>query len=171
MNQTLRRRAEVVTSLARERGKTIVTAESCTAGSLVHLLAQCEGAGDALQGGFVAYMKANKVASLGVGEKFLAEHTAVSAAVARAMAAGALTRSPADVVAAITGVAGPDPDEDGNPVGLVYIAVGATGGEIQVERYTFGERPKSEICSAAVKAALTMLETLLLAATPGPTHG
>ena len=44
-------------------------------------------------------------------------------------------RSPADTAVAITGVAGPEPDEDGNPVGLVCIAVkGSNGPEIQIER-------------------------------------
>src|SRR4029453_4140413 len=109
--------AERVMQLARERRMTIATVESCTAGSLAHLLSQAEGASDTLHGGFGVYTKENKTASVGVPPELLQAHTAVSAEVAQAMATGGLGRCPADVVVAITGVAGPDPDEDGNPVG------------------------------------------------------
>ena len=77
-----------------------------------------------LHGGFVTCTKANKTAALGVRRDLLyGPLGAVSPEVAMAMAEGALARSPADVAIAITGVAGPDKDEDGNPVGLVCIAV------------------------------------------------
>ena len=108
--------------LARERRMTLATVESCTAGSLAYLLSQAEGASDTLHGGFIVYTKENKTAALGVPKELLATHTAVSAEVAGAMAKGGLSRCPADFVVSITGVAGPDPDEDGNPVGLVYVA-------------------------------------------------
>src|SRR5690349_18050832 len=100
----------------------LATMESCTAGALVHLLARAEGASDAVHGGFVVYTKDNKIAAVGVPVELLASHTAVSAEVALAMATGGLARCPASLVASITGVAGPEPDEDGNPVGLVYVA-------------------------------------------------
>src|SRR4051812_32607862 len=61
----------------------------------------------------------NKIKSLGISDELLREKGAVCCDVAVAMAQGALARSPADLAVSITGVAGPDPDEDGNPVGLV----------------------------------------------------
>ena len=84
---------------------TLVTVESCTAGSLVHLLSQAAGASETLHGGFVVYTKENKIKAIGVPQELLKRHTAVSAEV---MAAGSLVRCPATLVAAITGVA-PDP--------------------------------------------------------------
>jgi nicotinamide-nucleotide amidase len=147
--------------LAADRRMTLATVESCTAGSLVYLLSQAPGASDTLHGGFVVYTKENKTKAVGVPKRLLDRHTAVSGEVAEAMAAGGLERCPASLVVAITGVAGPDPDEDGNPVGLVYIAVAARDGRKRVIRHEFGEREKNEICRAAMRAALTLLEELL----------
>jgi nicotinamide-nucleotide amidase len=166
MNKAVKDQAEAVMKLARERRMTVATVESCTAGSLAHLLSQAEGASDTLHGGFVVYTKENKSAAVGVPRELLAAHTAVSAEVAQAMAKGGLSRCPADFMLAITGVAGPDPDEDGNPVGLVYVAIAARDGRSRVVRYEFGQREKSEICAAAIARALTLLEELLTAQVP-----
>ena len=106
---------------------TIVTAESRTAGKLSALLSEAPGAGEHLHGSFVTYTKANKVEALRRCRELPNAKGAVCREVAVAMAEGALHRSPADVAVAITGVAGPDPDEDGNPVGLVCIAVARNG--------------------------------------------
>ena len=115
--------AERALAMARQGNVTIVTAESCTAGKLSALLSETPGAAENLHGGFVAYTKANKVKSLGVSADLLRRKGAVCPDVALAMAEGALARSPASLAVSITGVAGPDPDEDGNPVGFVCIAV------------------------------------------------
>lgn len=69
---------------------------------------------------------------MGVPRDVLLSHTAVSAPLARAMALGGLSRSPADVAPAVTGVAGPEPDEDGNPVGLAFVAGAVRGGRCEV---------------------------------------
>ena len=61
----------------------------------------------------------------------------------------------------LTGVAGPEPDEDGNPVGLVYVAAVRRDGRIKAARHEFGNRAKDEICSAAIGAALALVEELL----------
>jgi nicotinamide-nucleotide amidase len=155
-----------VMRLMRERRLTIATVESCTAGALAHLLSQAEGASDTLHGGFIVYTKANKTAAVGVCKQLLARHTAVSAEVAQAMAKGALARCPADIALAITGVAGPEPDEDGNPVGLVYVAVAIRNGLIKAARHEFGERGRDEICRAAMGATLALAEELLTAQVP-----
>ena len=78
---------------------------------------------------------------------------------------GAVARCPADIVAAITGVAGPESDEDGNPVGLVVVAVAARDGRTRAERHDFGQRDTNEICAAASAAALRLVESLLDEAT------
>ena len=112
---------------AKAKNCSIVTAESCTAGKLSGLLAEAPGAGAFLHGGFVSYTKDNKIKALGVSPELLKEKGAVCIDVAVEMARGALARSPASVAVAITGVAGPEPDEDDNPVGLVCIAVTRQG--------------------------------------------
>ena len=93
----------------------------------------------------------------------LVAHTAVSAEVAEAMAVGGLARCPANFAVAITGVAGPAPDEDGNDVGLVYVAVAARDGRKRVARHEFGRRDKKQICAAAIAAVLMLLKHLLSA--------
>jgi PncC family amidohydrolase len=122
---------------------------------------QGEGASEVFQGGFVVYTKAAKSAAVGVPGSLIDRHTAVSREVALAMARGGLERIPADVVVAITGVAGPDPDEHGNPVGLVHIAaVSRHGGERHVER-RFGQRSKEEILQSSMRDGLTLLAELV----------
>lgn len=76
---------------------------------------------------------------LGVPHDVIAASTAVSQAVAEAMARGVLERCPADVAVAITGVAGPEPDEDGNPVGLMHVAVAARGRSILRRKHQLGQ--------------------------------
>jgi nicotinamide-nucleotide amidase len=147
-----------VVSKARARSVTLVTAESCTAGELANLLANALGASDVLHGGFVVYSKEHKTVALGVLPALLAEHSAVSCEVAQAMAIGALERSTADIAISVTGVLGPEPDEDGNPVGLVYIGMVKRNGFTQVDNTQFGERPKEEICAAVLERALLLLE-------------
>jgi nicotinamide-nucleotide amidase len=93
-------------------------------------------------------------------------HTAVSAEVAQAMATGGLKRCPATIVASITGVAGPEPDEDGNPVGLVFVAAAARDGRLKVARHEFRPGDKDRICGAAVEAALGLLDDMLRAHVP-----
>jgi PncC family amidohydrolase len=117
------------------RKLTLITAESCTAGALAQRLADTPGAGQQFHGGFVTYTKAQKTSALGVPSDLLRQKGAVCAEVARAMAEGALRHAKADLAAAITGVAGPEPDEDGNPVGRVCIAIACrTGGAEAFER-------------------------------------
>jgi PncC family amidohydrolase len=166
MTALLKDRAEQVSKLAKERRMTLATVESCTAGSLAHLLSQAEGASETLHGGFVVYTKTNKTMAVGVPNELIATHTAVSAEVAQAMAEGGLARSPADIVVAITGVAGPEPDEDGNPVGRVFVAAAARDGRRRVSCHDHGKMPKDDICDAAMATALDLIEQLLRTAHP-----
>jgi nicotinamide-nucleotide amidase len=119
--------ADALIERAKQAGLGIVTAESCTAGLMCQILSDAEGASQIFQGGFVTYTKEHKSCALGVPEALLREKGAVCTEVARAMAEGALRRSKAGISAAITGVAGPEADEDGNPVGRVCMAVARRG--------------------------------------------
>lgn len=149
--------AAQVVGRAAELGATIVTAESCTAGALAHLLSAAPGAGGVLHGGFVSYTKDFKIRCLGVPAGLIEAQSAVCEDVAVTMARCALKQSPdAEIAIAITGVLGPEPDEDDNPVGLVYVAAVA-GGWIACERLGGGtERP--EILRQALGRALELLD-------------
>ncbi|HWM46225.1 MAG TPA: CinA family protein [Xanthobacteraceae bacterium] len=149
--------AKQILAIAQQRDLSIVTAESCTAGKLAALLSEAPGAADRLHGAFVTYTKANKTAALGVDARLLARKSAVCPEVAIAMAQGALARSPASLGVAITGVAGPAPDEDGNPVGLVCLAVARTGREpVHVER-RYGGLGREAVQERAMADALALL--------------
>ena len=108
---------------AKSNRLTICTAESCSAGRLALVLSKGEGASQHLMGGVVAYTKEMKIRALGVPAELIQRGTAVCADVAEAMARGACRLSGAKLAVSITGVAGPEPDEDGNPVGLIYCSV------------------------------------------------
>jgi nicotinamide-nucleotide amidase len=122
--------AEIVLDLARARGLTLATAESCTGGLVASRLTAVPGSSDIFRGGVVAYADDVKEHELGVGASVLAEHGAVSAETARGMAEGARSRLGTDVAVAVTGIAGPGGGTDDKPVGLVFLhAVGPDGEE------------------------------------------
>jgi nicotinamide-nucleotide amidase len=158
IDAALVKRATEVVELAKERGRTIVTAESCTGGLLAAVLSEAPGAGTQLQGGFVTYTKDQKTIALGIPRALLERESAVSEAVARAMAEGALARSIGDLSVSITGVAGPEPDEDGNPVGLVHIAAARRGGATLHHKHQFSDIGRGKVLYRAVMAALDLLE-------------
>ncbi|MDX2157054.1 MAG: CinA family protein [Hyphomicrobiaceae bacterium] len=134
---------------------TLITAESCTGGALAVALTEAPQAASRVHGGFVVYTKQCKSIVLGVPSTLIAAHTAVSEEVAGAMATCALDRSPASIAMAITGVAGPEPDEDGNPVGLVYVAAARRAGPVMVERLNLAG-DKAAICSGAMAAVIRL---------------
>src|SRR5271167_2191858 len=103
----LLRLAEVVLLEAREQKLRIATAESCTGGLIAGLLTEIAGSSDVFDRGFVTYSNDSKQQSLGVPQELLVAHGAVSEAVARAMAEGALRHSLAEISVAVTGIAGP----------------------------------------------------------------
>jgi nicotinamide-nucleotide amidase len=104
-------------------GRTIATAESCTAGLVAARLTDRPGSSDYVAGGVVSYSNEAKRDLLGVDPRLLAEHGAVSEPVAEAMAAGALQRFDADTAVAITGIAGPGGGSPEKPVGTVCFSV------------------------------------------------
>ena len=125
-------------------GRRIATAESCTAGLLAARLTDRPGSSAYVAGGVVAYANEAKVALLGVESGLIAEHGAVSAEVAEAMAAGALDRFDADTAVAITGVAGPGGGSEDKPVGTVWFCVALSGGLTVTRRVQVpGERATS----------------------------
>lgn len=153
--------AEKVVRLMRERHKTIATAESCTAGLVAAVLANVDGAGDVLHGGFVSYSKPGKSMMLGVSADLLDRTGSVNEEVAAAMTGGALDRSPADVALSVTGVLGPEPDEDGNPVGRIFLGCAVRGGTVRIVRLELGKRPHDALRHETVIAALDLVADTL----------
>ena len=113
-----------VLQLLRERGASLTTAESCTGGLIASMLTRIPGSSDSFHAGFVTYSNAIKQSVLGVSEKTLSEHGAVSEEVVREMAGGALQRSGAGYTIAVSGIAGPGGGTADKPVGTVWLAWG-----------------------------------------------
>lgn len=154
----LERLAKEVLEQAEACGLTIAAAESCTAGRLARLLSDAPGAAHQFHGGVVAYTKPMKAAALGVCPTLLAEQGAVCEDTAKAMANGVLERTPAELAVSITGVAGPNPDEDGNPVGLVYCAIARRGEAAKAFRFLWDHCTKDEVLENALGEALRLLK-------------
>ena len=143
--------------LAQLRGKTLVTAESLTGGGIGALLTSVPGASQVYKGGVISYTDEVKRELLGVPGAYLTEFGAVSAPVAEAMAMGAKLYLQADVAVSVTGLAGPDGDAYGNPVGMVFIGYADAKG-VSVGEYHFsGDR--EEVRNQTILAALDLILT------------
>lgn len=147
-----------VLRLLRAAGHTLAVAESCTGGWLGRDLTSVPGASDSFWGGVIAYDNSAKLRVLGVSPETLAEHGAVSEAIAREMAAGVRTLSSSTWSLAITGIAGPSGGTAHRPVGTVCVAV--AGPVDSCCTYSLqGDRER--IRGEAVARALGLLEQVL----------
>lgn len=113
---------EALASLLLARGQLLATAESCTGGLIAASCTELAGSSAWFERGFVTYSNEAKTELLGVPAALIAQHGAVSEEVAKAMAAGALAHSRADIAVAVTGVAGPSGGSQAKPVGTVWLA-------------------------------------------------
>ncbi len=154
----LSRHADALVALLRRKKMTIVTAESCTAGLIAAALSLAGGASDILEGAFVAYTKDQKTQALGVPAELLRREGAVNAEVARRMALGARKRSKAKIALSVTGILGPFPDDDGNPVGLVYFGVSAGRGAPRVHERRFERMSHDRLRCLTVLTAFDLIE-------------
>ena len=150
---------EHILELCRERGWTLATAESCTGGLVAVRLTSVPGSSDVFLGGIVAYDDGVKEHELDVPAALLAEHGAVSAEVAEAMAQGARKRLGADVAVAVTGIAGPGGGTPEKPVGLVYLHAEGPDGGVGQEFSFPGDRAAIRARSAV--GALHLVRRLL----------
>jgi nicotinamide-nucleotide amidase len=155
----MRDAAERVLFACRKHGFKVVTAESCTGGLIAATLTAVAGSSDVVDRGFVTYSNESKREMIGVPWDAIVSHGAVSEPVARAMAAGALARSGAQLSVSVTGVAGPGGGSAEKPVGLVHFGASRTGFETIAERHVFpGDR--DGIRRLTVITALVMLVKL-----------
>lgn len=154
--------AERVVRRAIAAGAVIATAESCTGGLVAGALTSVPGSSAAVDRGFVTYSNAAKAEMLGVPMDLIDAHGAVSEAVARAMADGALAHSGAELAVSITGVAGPGGGSADKPVGLVHFGLATKHGETRHVERRFGDLGREGVRNASVLTALEMLDQALV---------
>jgi nicotinamide-nucleotide amidase len=124
------------------RQATLAVAESCTGGMIAERITSVPGSSRSFLGGAVVYSDALKQAFAGVAPDLIAEHGAVSAEVAKALASGIRQRTGATLGVGVTGIAGPTGATETKPVGLVYIAVSDSHKTESVERTFPGDRTR-----------------------------
>ncbi|HEX8599883.1 MAG TPA: CinA family protein [Chloroflexia bacterium] len=136
-------------------GLSVSVAESCTGGLLGGVLTELSGSSEYFLGGIIAYADSAKIALLGVDERTIVVHGAVSGPVALDMADGARRATGSDVAISITGIAGPTGGTEQKPVGTTFIGVSGLG-NTHVEQFVWtGDRAENR--AASVRAALEML--------------
>jgi len=154
---------EVVVQLLTERRQTVAIAESCTGGFLAHRITNVPGTSAIFLSGYLTYSNEAKTAMLGVAPRLIAEHGAVSDAVAKSMAEGARRQANASFALATTGIAGPGGGTEEKPVGTVFIALACDGSPTEA-RQLFYPDDRQTFKELTTQAALDMLLRRLLAA-------
>ncbi|WP_300391988.1 CinA family protein [Henriciella sp.] len=142
---------------ARDRRVKIAAAESCTGGLLAGLFTEFSGSSDVFERGYVTYSNRSKEEMLGVAGDIIADYGAVSEAVARLMAEGALENSRANLAIAVTGIAGPGGGTPMKPVGTVHIACARENKAVMHEACYFGDIGRHEVRVATLEAALELI--------------
>jgi len=137
----------------------LATAESCSGGLIAAACTDLSGSSNWFERGFISYSNAAKTELLGVDAALLARRGAVSAAVAQAMAQGALAHSHAQVAVAVTGVAGPTGGSRAKPVGTVWFGFALPGRVLTEKMHFIGDR--AAVRAATVQHALQRLTELL----------
>ena len=159
ISEGLADRATAILDLYRTQNLMIAAAESCTGGLIAASLTEIAGSSDVVDRGFVTYSNEAKNEAIGVDMALIKAHGAVSAEVATAMAAGALTHSRADTAVAVTGIAGPGGGTTDKPLGLVFIGGARLGHCPLVERHIF-DGDRNQVRYATVLRAFDVLEQL-----------
>jgi nicotinamide-nucleotide amidase len=134
-------------------------AESCTGGGLGNRITHVPGSSEVFTGGVIAYSNEMKQKILGVSEKTLKTHGAVSRETAKEMACGVRELTGSDIAVAITGIAGPGGAARGKPVGLVLIHLSAADTEIGIHKVFPGERKTVKI--RTINESLNLLKKYL----------
>mgnify|MGYP003127397885 CR=1 FL=1 len=155
--QKLQNLALLTLDEARERRIKIATAESCTGGLIAALLTEFSGSSDVFERGFVTYSNRAKEEVLGIPGDMIADYGAVSEAVARMMAEGALEISRANLTIAVTGIAGPGGGTPMKPVGTVHIACARENKAVLHQACYFGDIGRHEVRMATIETALSMI--------------
>jgi nicotinamide-nucleotide amidase len=166
-DNVLRKLAATALEQCRKRKLKLVTAESCTGGLIAGCLTAIAGSSDVLDCGFITYSNRAKSELLGVPRALIARHGAVSEAVSKAMAKGALARSGAGIAIACTGIAGPTGGSAAKPVGRVHIALAWRGKAVRHAKKDYGAIGRDAVRRDTVRDALAMLVAALGVSAPG----
>jgi len=156
----------LLADLLQTKGWKLATAESCTGGMIAAACTDLAGSSNWFERGFVSYSNDAKTELLSVEAALIARHGAVSEAVVRAMAAGAISHSKAQVAVAVTGVAGPAGGTAAKPVGTVWfafaqsVALPGSSFELVSEVRRF-DGDRAAVRTATVQHALQRLVELL----------
>ena len=135
--------------------KTLSVAESCTGGGIGAALTAVPGSSAFFKGGVICYCNEVKEQVLGVNRALLDQYGAVSSPVAGKMAAGVRAMMKTDIAVSVTGLAGPDGDSFGNPVGTVYIGYEDCNIAF-VNRYCF-DGDREDVRTQAIVMALKLI--------------
>lgn len=148
-------------SLLKEKGLTFAAAESLTGGLIGARFTALSGASAVFRGGAVTYCDEVKAGLLDIDPALIAQKHAVSEEVAAAMARGVRAAAGADLGLSATGIAGPDTDDSGLPVGTVFVGL-ADGEKVWVRRLALGQNQgRSRIRTLAANHAFDMLRRYL----------
>lgn len=148
-----------ILALARDKGTTIATAESCTGGMIGAALTDLAGSSVMFEFGFITYSNAAKVQVLGVDPATLEAYGAVSEQVAKQMCEGARSAANSDIAISVTGIAGPG-GSDHKPEGRVCFGITSRLGT-QTETVEFGAIGRDNVRAATMTHALTLIHARL----------
>lgn len=153
-----------VGELLAARELTVVAAESCTGGLVLHRLTNVAGSSAYVLGGFVTYSNSSKMRFTHVRKETLQKYGAVSEQTAAEMAKGVREVFGADFALSVTGIAGPGGGTEGKPVGLTYIGLNSAAGEKVTRHVWNGDRVENK--QASSEAALQLLYEALVNGQP-----
>jgi len=153
--------AQEIIEKASAKGIMTAAAESCTGGMISAALTDISGSSAVVDRGFVTYTNEAKHEMLSVPMDLINQHGAVSEDVARAMAAGALDHSRANIAVSVTGVAGPTGGSAEKPVGLVWFGLARRDGEVHTEKHLFEPKSRDFVRTKATQTALQLIANAL----------
>ncbi|MHA7845447.1 nicotinamide-nucleotide amidase [Serratia sp. D1N4] len=158
---TLRKLSISVGQKMQASGQWITCAESCTGGGIAKAITDIAGSSAYFDRGFVTYSNAAKHELLGVAEATLMTHGAVSEAVVREMAQGALHAAKADLALSVSGIAGPDGGSADKPVGTVWFGFAERSGRVLARKMQFAGDRDAVRLQATIFALQTALDEFL----------
>ena len=143
-----------------QRGEMLSTAESCTGGGIAYAVTELAGSSAWFDAGFVTYSNSAKQRMLHVSASTIERFGAVSDAVVREMALGAIQQSQADWAISVSGIAGPDGGSDEKPVGTVWVAWAHKDKVLQSHCYQF-DGVRAQVRQQAINFSLIELHRLV----------
>ena len=162
MNEKITTMASETLDLARAQGLMIAAAESCTGGLIAGAFTEIAGSSDVFDRGFVTYSNEAKMDMLGVTIESLDHFGAVSSAVAKEMAHGAIARSRASIAVSVTGIAGPGGGSDEKPLGTVWFGIAELGGPVTSHHKLFDGINRADVRQASVETAIGLIRGVLI---------